>query len=82
MCWLGGDSGCAAPFYPGHRNMGSAWWAIGDKKPESVIKSVTTTLVIPTGLRDVSNLLSINTALENSVRTRLLRLSIVVGAPT
>lgn len=51
----------------GHKYMGTAWWAIGDPNNGAIIKTMTTTLMVPERPKTLSGVLAINTAMENSV---------------
>lgn len=46
LCDIAQFPGCSAPFPPGHKNMGDAWWGIGSKESGAIIKSVATILLV------------------------------------
>ena len=68
------EPNCPDPFPPGHRNIGDAWFAIGGDGAGAYITDLTTTLEVPPKPDGVTGLRIINSALDNSVSTRLLRL--------
>ena len=66
---------CPDPFPPGHKNIGNAWWAIGDQTSGAYITNLVTTLVVPQKPDGVTGLRLINSAFDNSVSFGLLHLS-------
>ena len=67
------EPNCPDPFPPGHKNIGDAWWAIGDEASGAYITNLVTTLEVPPKPDGVTGLRMINSALDNSVSSRLLR---------
>ena len=65
---------CPDPFPPGHRNIGNAWWAIGNEASGAYITDLTTTLEVPAKPDGVMGLRVINSAMDNSVSIGLLHL--------
>ena len=68
------EPNCPDPFPPGHKNIGNAWWAIGDQISGVYITNLVTTLVVPRKPDGVTGLRLINSAFDNSVSFGLLRL--------
>ena len=69
------EPNCPDPFPPGHKNIGDAWWAIGDQTSGAYITNLVTTLEVPRKPDGVAGLRLINSAFDNSVSFGLLRLS-------
>ena len=68
------EPNCPDPFPPGHRNIGDAWWAIGNEASGAYITNLTTTLEVPAKPDGVMGLRVINPALNNAVSIELLHL--------
>lgn len=68
FCNLARFPGCSAPFPPGHRNMGDAWWGIGAQDKGTNIIQMRSTLLINEVPKNNQGVMAINTALENSNR--------------
>lgn len=62
-----GAPGCSTPFPPGHLEMGTSYWAIGDEKFGAIMETVTTFLTVPQVSAGSPGIMAINPAMENTV---------------
>ena len=67
-CDQAGQSACSSPFPPGHGYMGPSWWAIGNESFGATITSFQADLYVPEAPGNLSGVVAINPAIENTVR--------------